>query len=223
MAARGWLHGMIISDYYIKSGDAKRCLVIGAETLSRVIDPYNMDCMIFADGAGATLLEATDRNHVGILSHVTRSDTLKEAYLLKNERSNNPALPETDFFLKMDGNQIYKYAVRNIPLVVKQSLDKIGLELTDVKKLFLHQANQKMDEAILNRLFKLYDEKDIPEFIMPMTINKLGNTSVATIPTMLDLVKKGKLPPHEIHSEDIIVFVSVGAGMNINSVVYKIP
>ena len=219
----GWLHGMIISDYYIKSGDAKKCLIIGAETLSRVIDPYDMDCMIFADGAGATVLEASDRNDVGVLSHVTRSDTYKEAYLLTNGKSYNPVLPESEFFLKMDGNQIYKYAVKNIPLVVKQCLDKVGLTLTDVKKLFLHQANQKMDEAILNRLFKLYNEKNIPEFIMPMTIAKLGNSSVATIPTMLDLVVKGQLPPHDIKSDDIVVFVSVGAGMNINSVVYKMP
>ena len=219
----GWIHGMIISDYYIKSGDAKKCLIIGAETLSRVVDPYDMDCMIFADGAGATVLEATDRDDAGILSHVTRTDTYKEAYLLRNDKSNNPDLSENDFFIKMDGHQIYKYAVKNIPHVVKQSLVKIGLTLTDVKKLFLHQANQKMDEAILKRLFKLYNEKEIPEGIMPMTIADLGNSSVATIPTMLDLVLKGRLNPHEIRTDDIVVFVSVGAGMNINSVVYKVP
>lgn len=219
----GWLHGVIISDYYIKSGDAKKCLVIGAETLSRVIDPHDMDSMIYADGAGATLLEATDDKNTGILSHVTRTDTYHEIYLLRMGKSYNPGHPENDIFLKMDGHQIYKYAVKNVPDVVKQSLDKVGLTLTDVKKIFIHQANQKMDEAILSRIFKLYKHKSIPESVMPMTIAKLGNSSVATIPTMLDLVQRKQLGEHRLNPNDVVVFASVGAGMNINSVVYRVP
>ena len=105
--------------------------------------------------------------------------------------------------------------------MVKQSLDKAGLTLTDVNKVLIHQANQKMDEAILLRLFKLYKIKDIPEHIMPMTISWLGNSSVATLPTMLDLLQRGQLNNHELHTGDIVVFASVGAGMNINSMVYK--
>ena len=87
----------------------------------------------------------------------------------------------------------------------------------------IHQANQKMDEAILTRLFKLYKIEDIPDDIMPMTIHWLGNSSVATLPTMLDLVQRGKLDNHKLHSGDIVVFASVGAGMNINSMVYRMP
>jgi 3-oxoacyl-[acyl-carrier-protein] synthase-3 len=219
----GWLHGVIISDYYIKSGDAKKCLVIGAESLSRVIDPHDMDSMIYADGAGATLLEATDQKNTGILSHVTRSDTYHEAFLLRMGKSYNPRHSENDIFLKMDGHQIYKYAVKNVPDVVKLSLDKIGLSLTDVKKIFIHQANQKMDEAILARIFKLYKQKQVPESVMPMTIAKFGNSSVATIPTMLDLVQRKQLGDHRLNAGDVIVFASVGAGMNINSVVYRVP
>ncbi len=218
----GWLHGMILANYYIKSGDAKKVLVIGAETLSRFSDPHDMDSMIYADGAGATLVEATERD-AGILTHVTRSDTFEEAYLLWIDKSYNPNLDGGSMFLKMDGHEIYKYAVKTVPEVVKQSLDKAGFTLTDVKKVLIHQANQKMDEAILKRLFKLYKIKDIPEHIMPMTISWLGNSSVATLPTLFDLLQRGKLNNHKLHSGDIAVFASVGAGMNINSMVYRMP
>jgi len=218
----GWLHGMILADYYIKSGDAKKILVIGAEVLSRVTDPHDVDSMIYADGAGAALVEATVRN-VGILSHVTRSDTINHAYLLRTGRSYNPNYSDDDLFVKMDGHEIYKYAVRTVPHVVKESLDKAGFTLTDVKKVLIHQANQKMDEAILERLYKLYQIKNIPENVMPMTISWLGNSSVATLPTMFDLLQRGKLDKHRLHPGDIVVFASVGAGMNINSVVYRMP
>ena len=216
----GWLHGMTIADYYIKSGDAKKVLVIGAETLSRVSDPHDVDGMIFSDGAGATLVEATDML-CGILSHVTRSDTYDKAFLLGVGKSYNPTHDGNALYIKMQGHEIYKYAVRTVPEVVKQSLDMAGLTLTDVKKVLMHQANQKMDEAILARLFKLYKIDNIPEYIMPMTISWLGNSSVATLPTMLDLLQRGQLNNHELHSGDIVVFASVGAGMNINSMVYQ--
>ena len=216
----GWLHGMTIADYYIKSGDAKKILVIGAETLSRVSDPHDVDGMIYSDGAGATLVEATDKD-CGILSHVTRSDTYDKAFLLGVGKSYNPNHDGDELYLKMQGHEIYKYSVRTVPEVVKQSLDKAGLTLTDVKKILIHQANQKMDEAILARLFKLYQIDKIPEYIMPMTISWLGNSSVATLPTLLDLLQRGKLDNQELHTGDIVVFASVGAGMNINSMVYK--
>lgn len=216
----GWLHGMILADYYIKSGDIKKVLVIGAETLSRVTDPHDVDSMIYADGAGATLVEATDQD-AGILSHVTRSDTLENAYLLWIGKSYNPDHNGNELFVKMHGHEIYKYAVSTIPKVVKHSLDEAGFTLTDVKKVLLHQANQKMDEAILKRLFKLYNIKNIPDNIMPMTISWLGNSSVATLPTLFDLLQRGKLDNHKLHSGDIVVFASVGAGMNINSMVYR--
>ena len=217
----GWLQGMITADYYIKSGDARKAMIIGAETLSRVADPHDVDCMIYSDGAGATVLEASE-NGGGVLAHVTRSDTYDNAYLLTLGHSYRPNRDGNELFVKMQGHDIYKYAVRTVPKVVKKSLDKAGLTLRDVKKVLIHQANQKMDEAILERLFKLYKIDDIPEDIMPMTISWLGNSSVATLPTLLDLLQKGKLEGHNrLQSGDIAVFASVGAGMNINSLVYK--
>jgi 3-oxoacyl-[acyl-carrier-protein] synthase-3 len=218
----GWLHGVILADYYIKSGAVGRVLVIGVEILSRVSDPHDMDSMIYADGAGAALIEATDQD-TGILSHVTRSDTLDNAFLLRLGKSYNPDYRGDELFIKMQGRDIYKYVVKIVPAVIKQSLEKAGLALTDVKKVFTHQANQKMNEAMLNRLFKLYDMQPVPDHIMPMTISWLGNSSVATLPTMYDLYLKGKLDTQKLDSGDVVVFASVGAGMNVNSVVYRMP
>ncbi len=219
----GWLQGTIMADYFIKSGDASRVLVIGAEVLSRITDPHDVDCMIFADGAGATLVEATREPDVGIVSHVARSDTLKEAYLLRMGKSYNPRMPENELFVKMDGHTIYKYALKTVPLAIKENLEKAGLDISDVDKILIHQANEKMDTAIVKRLFKMYGQDDFDPNIAPMIIFWTGNSSVATLPTLLDLLRRGKLDGHRIHSGDILVFASVGAGMNVNSMVYRVP
>jgi len=222
----GWLQGMIQADYYIKSGDAKRALVIGAETLSRISDPHDRDSMIYADGAGATIVEAIispDNIGMGVLSHAARSDTFKHAYMLRMGKSYNSNCEGDELFLKMDGHKLYEYALRTVPEVVKESLVKAGLSLSDIEKVLLHQANEKMDEGILKRLYKLYGEKEIPPYVMPMIISWLGNSSVATLPTLFDLLLKGKLENYEVKKGDIIVFASVGAGMNINSMVYRMP
>jgi 3-oxoacyl-[acyl-carrier-protein] synthase III len=218
----GWLQATIMADYLIKSGDAKRILTIGAEVLSQIADPHDVDCMIFADGAGAVLIEATEDN-AGILSHLTRSDTYNEPSMIWLTRSNRPDRHGSRLMLKMKGHDIYKYAVRMVPEHVKKNLEKAGIEVSEVKKILLHQANEKMDEAMLNRFFKLYRIKDIPADIMPMIISWTGNNSVATLPILLDLIRKGKLPPHRLSSGDVLVFASVGAGMNINSMIYRVP
>ena len=220
----GWLQAIIQADYFLRSGDATRALVIGAETLSRVSDPHDRDSMIYADGAGAAVLEVVETDYpVGILSHATRSDTLEHARLLRMGPSYDPEHPDDRLFLKMRGRKLYEYAVQTVPGVVRDSLSQAGLTLTDVAKVLLHQANAKMDHSILNRLFRLYGVKEIPEHIMPMTISWLGNSSVATLPTLLDLMRRGLLEDQKFHSDDIVVFASVGAGMNINSLVYRYP
>jgi 3-oxoacyl-[acyl-carrier-protein] synthase-3 len=220
----GWLQAVIQADYFLRSGDAKRALVIGTETLSRVADPHDRDSMIYSDGAGAAVLEARPgRDGTGILSHVARSDSLEHARLLWMGSSYDPQFEDGRLFLKMHGRQLYEYALTTVPGVVRQSLEKVGLTLTDVDKVLMHQANSKMDEAILTRLFKSYGIRDIPERIMPMTIARLGNSSVATLPTLLDLIRRGQLDGHHLCSGDLVVFASVGAGMNINSLVYRCP
>ncbi len=220
----GWLQAVIHVDYFLRSGDATRALVVGAETLSRVSDPHDRDSMIYADGAGAVVVEAVELEEAaGILSHCTRSDTLEEARLLWMGPSYDPRSLGNRLFLKMKGRRLYQYAVRTVPGVVKESLDKARLSLTDVTKVLLHQANAKMDHAILDRLFRLYDVVEIPKRIMPMTISWLGNSSVATLPTLFDLMRRGEMEGQGFGSGDIVVFASVGAGMNINSLVYRYP
>lgn len=216
----GWLQGMIQANYFIRSGDARRIMVIGSETLSRVSDPHDRDSMIFADGSGATILEGRDTSS-GILAHKTQTHSAAEAYYLYSERSSNPEYAGDDLFIKMDGRKIYEYALKNVPLAIKDTLDKAGLSISDIKKIVIHQANAKMDEAILRRLFRLYDLSEVPEGIMPLTISKLGNSSVATIPTLLDMMLKKEIPGQEIRTGDAVIFASVGAGMNINAMVYR--
>lgn len=218
----GWLQGAIMADYYIKSGDAKRILVIGAEILSRVCDPHDIDKMIFADGAGAALFEVS-QEPAGIISHLTRSDTLKETYLLRLDKSYNPLLNGNDLFLRMEGHEIYKYALKTVPLVIKKNLEKANLHINDIRKVLLHQANEKMDAAILQRLFKLFNLKEVPAGIMPMILSWAGNSSVATLPTLFDMIMRGKLDNHYLKSGDNVVFASVGAGMNINTIAYRMP
>lgn len=219
----GWLQATIQADYYIKSGDAKKILVIGADVLSRVSDPHDRDSMLYADGAGAVIMEAKkSRRPIGVLAHKTRSDAVQYSKMLYMGKSyKEDEQTKNDFFLKMNGRKLYQYAIEKVPHAIKECLSKINVHIKDVKKVLIHQANGKLDDAILQRLYKLYNIKDIPKNIMPMTVSWLGNSSVATIPTLFDLILKGKLQSHQIHKGDTLVFASVGAGMNINTLVYK--
>lgn len=220
----GWLQGVIQADQFLRVGDGRRALIVGAETLSRVSDPADRDSMLYADGAGATVVETVESDHpVGVLSHVARSDTLEHARLLRMGPSYDPRMDQERLFLKMRGRKLYQYAVRTVPVVVEKSLERASLTIEDVAKVFIHQANEKMDEAILRRLFERYGLDDVPEHIMPMTISWLGNSSVATLPTLLDLVRRGALEGHGLDAGDVVVLASVGAGMNVNAMVYRVP
>ena len=218
----GWIQGVIQADSFIKSGMAKRCLVIGAETLSRVVDSHDRDSMIFSDGAGACIVEADANTNSGILASSVQSHCVDEAYFLYLGKSYHPEGNEATRYIKMKGRKVYEYAIKNVPLAMKECIEKAGVDIHDVKKFFLHQANEKMDEGFIKALYKLYDIKTAPENIMPMSIHDLGNSSVATIPTLYDLVKKGKYKEHQLHKGDIVIFASVGAGMNINAICYRV-
>jgi 3-oxoacyl-[acyl-carrier-protein] synthase-3 len=215
----GWVEGVIQAHAFIKAGIAKKCLVIGAETLSRVVDEYDRDSMIYADGAGASIVEISD-NKGGIICHESASYTHDEVYHLFFGNSNNKDQDKNIRFIKMYGRKIYEFALNNVPNALKNCLDKSGYKINDVKKILIHQANEKMDEAIVKRFYRLY-KTPVPEKIMPMTIHKLGNSSVATVPTLFDLIRKDKLKDHKLSKGDIIIFASVGAGMHINAIVYK--
>lgn len=216
----GWIEGVIQANAFIKAGIAKRCLIIGAETLSRVVDIHDRDSMIYADGAGAVILESNNEDHSGIQSHLSASYTLKEKdYLFFGKSYNNEACQDTKY-IKMEGRKIYEFALVHVPDAMKKCLDESKYSINQVNKIIIHQANEKMDEAIVERFYKLYGLK-MPENIMPMVIQKLGNSSVATIPSLLTMILKGELENHEIQKGDIVLFASVGAGMNINAFVYQ--
>ncbi|MEY8847415.1 3-oxoacyl-ACP synthase III family protein [Psychroserpens sp. XS_ASV72] len=215
----GWVEGVIQAQAFIKAGMAKRCLVIGAETLSRVVDKHDRDSMIYSDGAGATIVETSDEEG-GVIAHESASFTYDEAYYLFFGNSNNQDLCRDTRYIKMHGRKIYEFALSNVPKAMKACLDKSGIDIKDVKKILIHQANEKMDEAIINRFYRLY-KTEVPKDIMPMSIHKLGNSSVATVPTLFDLIVNNKLEKHRIKKGDVIIFASVGAGMHINAIVYK--
>jgi 3-oxoacyl-[acyl-carrier-protein] synthase-3 len=220
----GWVQGVIQADCMIRAGAARRVMVIGADTLSRVSDPHDRDSLIFADGAGATILEGRKGGPGdGILSHSVRSDTLHHSRMLLMGPSFKAGAYPADIFLKMEGRKLYKYALNHVAGGIKECLDRAGFHLDDVAKILLHQANLKMDEAIVDALAKLYGQERARDGLMPMTIATLGNSSVATVPTLLDLVLKGDLEGHVLRPGDLVVLASVGAGMNVNAVAYRMP
>ena len=216
----GWIEGVIQAQAFIKSGIAKKCLVIGAEALSRVVDNNDRDSMIFSDGSGAAIFEASDEPG-GILAHSSATYAYQEAHHIYFGKSNrNEEVEDDTRYIKMNGRKIYEFALTHVPQAMKACLEESGKSIEDVKKVFLHQANEKMDEAIIARFYKQYKMK-APENVMPMSIHELGNSSVATVPTLLDLVIKGNIPNQEINKGDVIILASVGAGMNINALVYQ--
>lgn len=217
----GWIQGVLQADAYIKAGLGKRFLVVGSEALSRVVDRYDRDTMIYSDGAGACIVEGVEEDQQrGILASSVRTDTYDEAYYLFLGESSKPEEDPKIRYIKMDGRKIYEYAISNVPAAMKAAMDKAGVEIKDLKKILIHQANEKMDEAIIKRFYRLY-KTPTPENIMPMSIKCLGNSSVATVPTLYDNILKGKFEEHQIKEDDLLLFASVGAGMNINAFVYK--
>lgn len=216
----GWLQAIIQADMAIRVGMARTSLVIGSETLSRVLDPSDRDSMIFSDGAGACLLQANAADDSGILSRTVRSDTAAEAGFIFSGCRNDKAGGEPQF-IKMNGRKVYEYVLDNVPQAMKTCFDQSGESISALKMVFLHQANEKMDEAIIKRFYSLYGMEQFPENIMPMNIAWMGNSSVATIPTLLHQVASKQLTSFELAKGDIILMASVGAGMNINALTYK--
>ncbi len=220
----GWLQGLIQADQLLKSGKAGKIMVIGAETLSRICDPHDRDSMIYSDGAGAVIVETVgSENPVGILADTVKSYTGDLAYLIRMGSSANPAFTESTLFLKMNGHKLYENILKTVPGMIKETLEKAALSLGEIDKFLIHQANEKMDEAILKQLFSLYGLSGPSKHLMPMTISRLGNSSVATLPTMYDLMSKGKLQDQAITNGQYLVFAAMGAGVNMNTVIYKVP
>lgn len=219
----GWIQGMIQADAFFKAGVAKKALIIGTETLSRVIDMYDRDSMIFSDGAGAVVMEYQEGGltNSGLLGASVQTHSIEEVDYINMGKSFYPNSDPAIRYIKMKGRKVYEFAMKYVPAAMKDCLDKSGVQISDLKKIFIHQANEKMDEGIIKRLYQLYGISKPPEHIMPMSIHWLGNSSVATVPTLFDMVRKNNVASHELSPGDIILFASVGAGMNINAVCYR--
>ena len=218
----GWLEAVILAETYIRGGRGKKYLVVAGETLSRKLDPHDRDSMIFADGAGAAVIEATAPGETkGILSSASQTFTEEEAYYLYYDISNNPDVDHATRFIKMKGHKIFEFALSHVPAAMKKCLDRSGVSIDEVKKVLIHQANEKMDEAIIKRFFRLY-KKTPPKDIMPMSIHLLGNSSVATVPTLFDSLLRKKLDHHEVEEGDVLLLASVGSGMSINAITYRV-
>ena len=217
----GWLQGVIQAHQTIQCGDAEHILVTGLEVASHLLDPHDVDSMILGDGCGACVVSRTDNQHRGILSYSTFSHAQEDNRIIYLGGSNKKGVTGSCYF-HMNGREVYRYATEWVPKVIKAALDKAGLDVNDVDLFLFHQANTKMLDAVAKNLAQLCGvTEDTLEGKIPTTIEFLGNTSVATIPTMLDLIRKNKLDGYSILDGQIAVMASVGAGMHCNAVVYQ--
>ena len=172
----GWLQGLIQADAFFKAGLAKKALIVGTETLSRVIDMYDRDSMIFSDGAGAVVVEYKDTGNdgPGILGSAAKTYSLDEVDYINMGMSYYPDSDPAIRYIKMKGRKVYEFAMKHVPAAMKYCLESSGVPIEQLKKVFIHQANEKMDDGIIKRLYQLYGIDKPPENIMPMSIHWLG-------------------------------------------------
>lgn len=202
-ACTGFIYAMQIVHGFFSSGIHKTALIIGAETLSKVLDWNDRaSCILFGDGAGAAVLRAED---TGLIHSLVGSDGRGAGVLDCVGRSLGNILTGTTpemGFMKMDGQEVFKFAVKKIPEIVKQVLDESGTSKEDIKYFVLHQANYRILEAASRRL-------KIPMDKIPVNMDRYGNTSAASLPILLDeLNKEGKL-----NRGDKLVLAGFGAGL----------
>ncbi|MDB9824270.1 ketoacyl-ACP synthase III [Flavobacteriaceae bacterium] len=217
----GWLQGVIQANRLIESGEATHVLVAGLEIASRLLDPNDVDSLLMADGCGATIVSKSESKDKGVLAHAMFSHTEEDLNNITLGASLNRETTGHCFF-KMNGQRVYKYATTWLPQVIRQALDKVEITPSEVDYFFFHQANAKMLRVIASNLMDLYGITD-QQYVdkIPSSISFLGNTSVATIPTLFDLVNKQQMEGFTLKEGQTYVFASVGAGMHCNAVVYK--
>ncbi len=204
----GFVYGLTIADGLIKSGSAKNILLIGAETLSRIVDWQDRSsCVLFGDGAGAIILSANTQDDSGIMSHALFSDG--EYYdILKTD--GGPSMTGGEGKITMVGKEVFKHAVSKMSDAVIKALAKVNLTIEDVDFLVPHQANQRIISAVGKKL-------NLDSSKVVSTVKNHANTSAASIPLALDYACKKNL----ISNNDIVVFEALGAGLTWGSVIYK--
>ena len=216
----GWLLAMNQAFQAIAVGHASRVLVVGVEVISRILDPHDMDSMLFGDGAGAVVLEGEESDErKGVLCYQAYSHCEEEVEFLEMGSSYYEGAA-FDTTVKMKGKNVYRYAVNYVPDIITTSLEDVGIPLSKISKILVHQANEKMLLAIGEKLCTRHElELDLCK-VMPITLRNLGNASVATIPTLLDMIMRQEMNGHTIEPGETVVMASVGAGMHANCMIY---
>ncbi|HEU0122263.1 MAG TPA: beta-ketoacyl-ACP synthase III [Bryobacteraceae bacterium] len=206
-ACSGFVYGLTTAAHLVSSGAPKKVLVIGADTMSRILDYTDRStCILFGDGAGAFLVETADEGEEGLLDFVNEIDGSGGQFLkMPAGGSRRPASHETidarEHFVHQEGQQVFKYAVRKMAEMSTTLLERNGLRGEDVKLLIPHQANRRIIEATAKAL-------DMPLDRVIINIDKFGNTTAATIPLATrDAVESGRL-----QKGDLVLFAAVGAG-----------
>lgn len=202
-ACSGFVFALNMVDSYFQAGVYKNALIIGAETLSRIVDwSDRTTCVLFADGAGAAVVQAADQ---GVMAFSQGSDgTRGGAIYVKNRENYNPFVTEQKpmDYLYMDGGEVFKFAVKKVPESIQETLTKVGLTVDDIDCFLLHQANARINQSIAKKLKVSIDK-------IPMNVDKCGNTSAASVPLILDEVnRKGMLK-----SGDKVVLAGFGSGL----------
>lgn len=194
-ACSGFIFGLSIAEKYIRSGAARKILVIGAEVLSRIVDWKDRNtCVLFGDGAGAVVLEASDGGHSLLSTHTFSNGSHWNLLYQPGSGSRNPAtdsrtIDERKIYLKMEGNDVFKHAVRSMEEAAVKALDANGLSAADLTLMIPHQANRRIIDATAKRLGLGADR-------LFTNLEKYGNTSSASIPIALDEVnRQGLLEP----------------------------
>jgi len=210
-ACSGFLFALNMADSFFQSGMYKNALLIGVETLSKIVDWTDRStCVLFGDGAGAVVVSAAQE---GLISSVQYSDGTGGEYLICENRTNNNPYVETSTklgHLHMNGQEVFKFAVRKVPECIFEVLDKANLKPSDIDCYILHQANYRIIQSIAKKL-------DLPMEKFPSNVDRCGNTSAASIPVLLDETKKqGKIKPG-----DLILLAGFGAGLTWGSAILK--
>lgn len=210
-ACSGFMYAMNTAYAYIQSGIYKNALIIGAETLSKIMDWNDRStCVLFGDGAGAAVVKGDE---TGLLKFTQGADGSKGMVLACKSRLNNNPLVQNPMdldYVYMDGQEVYKFAVSTVPAAIKQVMDEAGLVESDIKYFLLHQANIRIIQSVAKRL-----KSDLDKF--PLTLDRCGNISAASVPILLDEVnKKGMLK-----RGDKIVLAGFGAGLTWSAAVME--
>ena len=204
----GFIYALNIANNFIKTGQVKNALVIGADILSRIVDWKDRNtCVLFGDGAGAAILQATENTNEGIIANDLHSDGSLNSIL---NTSDGVASFQTSGFIQMQGKEVFKHAINKMTESVINTLKKVNLQTKDIDLLIPHQANSRILDKVAKKL-------NLPEEKVIITVTNHANTSAASIPLALDFALENK----KIKKNDIVVLEALGGGLTWGSIVIK--